>query len=972
MNVFIRRLLFFCHGKYLMVLSLFSILMLEGCSDYSEIGTINSSQNNMIRLSIPDAERVQVRSVAIQQECMISNIQVFVYNETLTSIPVYYLEGKKENLSFLSGNRTASPTVTLKNYMPQDGDRIYVVCNLTERTTISDERDFLLNGTIGENQLRSYSSQGMMKGFSGLPNEEWPIPMYGYLKWDEAAASNICLLTRCLAKVMVDADLETLFPDKEVYWEWKNLNYSDFMLDSSYQGDIYKGTINENGVSEKHDLLSAAIPVDATKGLVAAYYPLEYKHSTYALGNEVDKNVFSKDRAMLLLTVQNQDGTGKEYYRLDFWDKNTGAYWDILRNHSYLFNITKLKSKGYTTEQEAILNPGSNIEYSVTVFDNWSQGFASNGQYLIKTDREEIKLLGGTSDPVIMTKIELQADDAGNVNFDNVTTRRVRILGKDKKLLHRYLIQTFYSTDNKHLYPIDNGIPGSDEQTTLPGFSIPPAMGNECELPMSDKYWIYCTVMSAAIDLKWLTEGYLEITMGNIVKLVPFSVIPHSDANPIDEEGPANSFITPVTYGVYSFDATVMGNGVDGIVSETREYRWGYITDDQGRLDLGQIIGDDMALYHFKDALGNDISTSKNATIAPQSAKLVWQDKENLISQVALNSNTKRVQFLSKGTGNGVIAVYDKSDPNAADANILWSWHIWCTDKPNIVELGLPTNGETYSGKNYKIMDRDLGATTTTPDELTTCGLGYQWGRKDPFIGAASLGSIENASTYNVRGYKLDFKEIIKTENIGTIEYAIKHPEELIVSTENSDVSDNDWLYYESYFPAGNHFLWGNPFSRGKMQKIGTIMKTIYDPCPAGYKVPPQDIYGAFLKKPVIKYGGMYNSHISADIKNEDFYPFLTTKYGIYFHYGKNGEHSVYFIAGSTRYGRSEYDYRLLTDYYTGHTSGDDAFGLGDGSNGIQTFSFSIDTSHLVNYNFGGGIGQDRVIAGQIRCIRNE
>lgn len=96
----------------------------------------------------------------------------------------------------------------------------------------------------------------------------------------------------------------------------------------------------------------------------------------------------------------------------------------------------------------------------MTVSDNWSQGFASNGQYLIKTDREEIKLLGGTSDPVIMTKIELQADDTGNVNFDNVTTRRVRILGEDKKLLHRYLIQTFYSTDNEHLYPIDNGIPG--------------------------------------------------------------------------------------------------------------------------------------------------------------------------------------------------------------------------------------------------------------------------------------------------------------------------------------------------------------------------------------------------------------------------------------------------------------------------------------------------------------------------------
>lgn len=952
------------------IFGILGILMLGSCSDDNKIETLNTFRANEIQLAIPDAELVQVRSVASEKECMINSLQVFIYNDTYISAPIYYQEGKSGQLSFLFGNGTASPTITLKDYIPQNGDRVYVLCNMTDRNSISDKGDYLLNETTSEEQLKNYSSQELMKGFSSSQKEEQSIPMYGWIEWNETATSNVCLLTRCLAKITVNANWEQLFPDKKVYWEWKNLNYSDFVLDSDYQGDIYKGNINENGISENHDLLSATTPIDESKGLVTSYYPLEYKHSTYALGKETDKNRFSGDRAMLLLTVQNIDGSGKEYYRLDFWDKNTGAYWDILRNHSYLFNITKLKSKGYATEQEAILNPGSNIEYSVSVSDNWSQGFASNGQYLIKTDREEIKLLGGTSDPVIMTKIELQADDTGNVNFDNVTTRRVRILGKDKKMLHRFFIQTFYSMDNEHLYPIDNGVPGSDE-TTIPNFP-PLATGNESDLPISDKYWIYCTVMSVAIDMKWLTEGYLEITMGNIVKLVPFSVIPHSDANPVDEEGPANSFITPVTYGVYSFDATVMGNGVDGIVSETREYDWGFITDDQGRLNLGQIIGDDMELYHFKDALGNDISTSKNVTIAPLSAKLVWQDKENLISQVALNSSTKRVEFLSRGRGNGIIAVYDKSDPNATDANILWSWHVWCTDKPNIIELGLPTNGETYSEKNYKIMDRDLGATTTTPDELTTCGLGYQWGRKDPIIGVASLGSMENASTYNVRGYKLEFKEITKTENIGTIEYAIKHPEEFIVSTENSGVSDNDWLYYKSSFPAGNHFLWGNPFSKCKMQKIGTIIKTIYDPCPAGYKVPPQDIYGAFLKKPVIKYGGMYNSHISADIKNEDFYPFLTTKYGIYFHYGKNGEHSVYFIAGSTRYGRSEYDYRLLTDYYTGHTSGDDAFGLGDGSNGIQTFSFSIDTSHLVNYDFGGGIGQDRVIAGQIRCVRNE
>ncbi len=71
---------------------------------------------------------------------------------------------------------------------------------------------------------------------------------------------------------------------------------------------------------------------------MTSYYPLEYEHSIYALGNKVDKKTFSKDRAMLLLVVQNPDGSNKEYYRLDFLDKETGQYLDIMRNHAYRFH----------------------------------------------------------------------------------------------------------------------------------------------------------------------------------------------------------------------------------------------------------------------------------------------------------------------------------------------------------------------------------------------------------------------------------------------------------------------------------------------------------------------------------------------------------------------------------------------------------------------------------------------------------
>lgn len=49
----------------------------------------------------------------------------------------------------------------------------------------------------------------------------------------------------------------------------------------------------------------------------------------------------------------------------------------------------------------------------------------------------------------------------------------------------------------------------------------------------------------------------------------------------------------------------------------------------------------------------------------------------------------------------------------------------------------------------------------------------------------------------------MNFKEVNKTENVGTIEYAIKHPEEFIMMNENVENSDNDWLYYNEPEPAG-------------------------------------------------------------------------------------------------------------------------------------------------------------------------
>ena len=932
-----------CYMPYLIIV----FAMIIACSDNSEIYICNQDKANIIQLSIPDAELVQVRSIATERECIIEDIQVFVYNDTHTAAPMYYQEGKRNELSFLFGNGTASPTITLKDYVPHNGDRIYVVCNLTNNASVSGEGDFLLETTISETQLRSYNSQGKIEGFSGLQGKERTFPMYGWVEWNEKATSNVCLLTRCLAKVTVDAGAD-LFSGKQVYWEWRNLNYSDFVLDSEYQG-IYQGAINDVGISGKYDLVSATSPVDETGGLVTTYYRLEYKHSVYALGNEVDEKTFSKDRAMLLLTVQNPDGSNREYYRLDIWDKETGKYLDIVRNHSYRFNIAKVKSRGYASEQEAYQNPGSNIEYMITVTDQWSQGFVSNGQYLVKTDREKIELIeSGIKDPVTMVKFELQADETGNVDLNNVTTRKVRILNSDKEtLVSSSDVCLFYSVDNKNLMQVK----GED------GLPI-----NEANLPQgSNVYWIYCNVPGDSS----LKEGYLEITIGNIVKYIPFSIIPHSEAIAVDEDGPANCFITPVTYGLYSFDATVIGNGTDGIVAETR-----------GRGAWREELGEDIEQYHFKNASGEDISVSKNVEIVPYSAKLIWQDKQNLISQVAFNSTTNRVEFLSSGTGNGVIAVYDKQDPNAEDATVLWSWHVWCTEHPTIIELGLPTNGETYSGKNYRIMDRDLGATTNTPDELTTRGLGYQWGRKDPFCISASFESTDDFM-HNVRGSKLKHKEEEKNESIGTIEYAINHPAVFIISDDAYSV--HDWLYYTSESGnndmTGNQYLWGNnPYSQYKMVNVET-MKTIYDPCPAGYKVSPPDVYGAFLKYPIIDSPiGESGTEFLGYMEKGDFYTPLFTKYGAYFYCGsENSTRKVYFISTSLRHGRT-YDKGVVNGpFYKAHLCGTMKHNDGNGMNVVMAFGFNFKNGN-VGCSFGGGNNYwlDRSTAAPVRCVRDE
>ncbi len=146
--------------------------------------------------------------------------------------------------------------------------------------------------------------------------------------------------------------------------------------------------------------------------------------------------------------------------------------------------------------------------------------------------------------------------------------------------------------------------------------------------------------------------------------------------------------------------------------------------------------------------------------------------------------------------GNASIAVRDSA------GIILWSWHIWCS-KEGWIDQVYPNGAGT-------MMDRNLGATSATPGSVGALGLLYQWGRKDPFIGSYTISSSDQAQATGLWN---------SVSSAQSIDYAISNPTTYIYLT-------HDWCSDSTSETTDGIYRWKN----GK--------KTMYDPCPVGYRVP--------------------------------------------------------------------------------------------------------------------------------------
>ncbi len=266
-----------------------------------------------------------------------------------------------------------------------------------------------------------------------------------------------------------------------------------------------------------------------------------------------------------------------------------------------------------------------------------------------------------------------------------------------------------------------------------------------------------------------------------------------------------------------------------------------------------------------------EINTIGGVANSAVSVAVLWQTSSGLISNISSVYNGKVNISVSANSGNAVIAAYSGAN---GTGTILWSWHIWVTNYlPDLLSDGV-VYSYNNSVKTTTFMDRNLGALNSTPGSVSSFGLFYQWGRKDPFPGANALSlstpSLNSASIYDKNGTLLTEgsgssgtgikKTVVSVAD--NVLNAIQNPLTFYFGLESNAV---DW--YSSTTNMHNNALWNDG------------LKSIYDPCPIGWKVPSS---GAGTASPWYKYGaGSYTDYGGVWNTNYPGWNFINSAYNL-------------------------------------------------------------------------------------------
>ena len=370
------------------------------------------------------------------------------------------------------------------------------------------------------------------------------------------------------------------------------------------------------------------------------------------------------------------------------------------------------------------------------------------------------------------------------------------------------------------------------------------------------------------------------------------------------ENGTANCYIVNAP-GKYYFTANVKGNGYIGAIQSGR-------------------YGDADFVHTFVNGAAGQDETS--VALAPASAEVLWfqawcpSEKVYVTTcpvkpeSVMLFANGD-VEFETEGEelipGNVVIAVKDEN------GEIIWSWHIWVVNG-----YDAETSKIAMGVNNLVMMDRNIGANIGSEEGVsngwiagTAVGMTYQHGRKDPFPGPFDIKASCTDGNRGGAGYGAMTPDGIlmygsngagsQNENGG---WALIADTEYLHGLVQHGGFSGDWTYADgvAYANANPHRLihnnkvggnsspydwWGKRSATAKQQlfyywggpqvwpSCANVIKTIYDPCPAGWFVPGVDFSNCIANQSTVT-AGNFGWNVVLPSGQTAFFPKTGTRWG--------------------------------------------------------------------------------------------
>ena len=334
-------------------------------------------------------------------------------------------------------------------------------------------------------------------------------------------------------------------------------------------------------------------------------------------------------------------------------------------------------------------------------------------------------------------------------------------------------------------------------------------------------------------------------------------------------------------------------------------------------------------LQHFKDHNNQNITnpwiekTNSSAYANIDGAKIVWSDEKDLVTSptIAHVGGDGYLDFEVKQSdiksGNAVVAV-------TKGGTVVWSWHLWFAPKSALTPIPV-TN---YQNKIYNFTTETLGwkptvwsgsiydkpRTVKVKVEQTIANGGvkqftvinitqnnggkkegiatlYQFGRKDALPGTDTF--------YPTNSYSFD-----NTTGGRSLGYAIQHPENMFIYAQTG-------TYYYDWCNATYYNLWSADNTTTGFND-NAVVKTVYDPCPVGFKMPASNAFTGFTSN------GQYQSgaaNINAN-GTADSWDKFSAAYGHNFYTNGSKNATIFFPASGFRNGSDGSLYYVGNDGY--------------------------------------------------------